>query len=82
VIQLAVRAAVAVEPSAAADRTSNLKLAAGRGWLVLDEEAVFKADGEPQAIASNTNNDAIPAARVIGVTSCNGRLRVRLWARR
>jgi len=86
VIQLAVRAAVAVEESPRADRRSNVKSATGI-WPVLASEAALDVDGElplaaeaeldaddgPQAIVSKASNDAIAAARFIGVTCCNGR---------
>ena len=72
VIQLAVRAAEAAEPSPAAERMSNLNLAftvdESGVWAVLDDEAELDAGGEPQAIASKASSDAIAAARFIGIT--------------
>jgi len=43
------------------------------GELPLAAEAELDADDGPQAIVSKASNDAIAAARFIGVTSCNGR---------
>src|SRR2546425_7001210 len=69
VIQLAVRAAEAAETLAADDLRSNVKLV--DVWPVLAADACVDVDGEPQANV-NKNSDARPAARIIGLTCCNG----------
>ena len=69
VIQLAVRAAEAAETLAEDDLRSNGKLVVV--WPVLAADACVEVDGEPQANV-NKNSDARPAARIIGLTCCNG----------
>jgi hypothetical protein len=96
-IQLAVREAEAPELPAEADRMSNTNVveAGGVGSVLtpdaavevegeplLGEDAELDAGGVPQAMASKASNDAIAAARFIGISCSNGRLRVRLWAPR